>query len=180
MNRPDFLQYLTKGKILSSKIFPKFVDTWNWLVSAFDSFVGDANLNPVEGFILVDRTDPSHPILRLTNTDKLGGGGEGGGGETITLPKKPFDFVNGYVEGGSIPCPVAYLSANGHTITEQTTVVYLHIDLSTGSASSSYVLTINETSRANSATHAQYKLYEITNGKVTLDCRPTVIPVLAL
>lgn len=74
MNRPDFLQYLTKGKILSSKIFPKFVDTWNWLVSAFDSFVGDANLNPVEGFITVDRTDPSRPILRLTNTDKLGGG----------------------------------------------------------------------------------------------------------
>lgn len=93
-----------------------------------------------------------------------------------SCPPRPFDFKDGEVAAGDIPCPAERYHADAYTITKQTTSVYLHVNFS----GNNYVLTINETSQAQSATHAQFKLYDITNGVVTLDCRPSVIPALAI
>lgn len=77
MARPQALQFLRKGALLVGKVFPRFVETWNWLVGAFDSMVGDGDIDPKGGAITVDRTNPDRPVIRL-NKAKVGGGGETG------------------------------------------------------------------------------------------------------
>lgn len=72
-------QYLEQGKILSGKAFPNFVRTWNWLVDFVRNLTGDAE-NVADGAIVVDRADPSHPVIRTVKRNETGG--SGGGGKT--------------------------------------------------------------------------------------------------
>lgn len=65
MARPAALQFLKKGSLLVGKVFPRFVATWNWLVNAFDSMVGDGDLNPQSGYITIDRTNQDRPVIRF-------------------------------------------------------------------------------------------------------------------
>lgn len=77
MARPAALQFLRSGLVLTRKAFPGFVNTWNWLVGAFDSMVGDAEVNGDSGFIIVDRTNPDKPVIRF-DSSKIKQSGEGG------------------------------------------------------------------------------------------------------
>lgn len=70
MAKPPRLEKLKHGRLLSGKVFRFFVETWNWLVGAFDNMRGDADINPNEGMISVDRTDPDNLVIRFVG--KLG------------------------------------------------------------------------------------------------------------
>ena len=133
----------------------------------------------------------SVPIVRVTDPDRMGGveqihtgvihlNGTGDGGSAVP---KPFDIVSesdgetgetvSKVVRCFIPCPVEVVTASDYVISGDSPV-YLHISRST----SGYTATVDQESRARSATHVQYKLYELADGKPTLDCRPTVIPIM--
>ena len=66
MARPQILQRLTHGKLLTKENFPNFVDTWNYLVERCENLKGDLDVNENFGFIELDDTDPEHPIIRFT------------------------------------------------------------------------------------------------------------------
>ena len=65
MAKPPRLEKLRHGRLLSGKVFRFFVETWNWLVGAFDNMRGDADINPAQGSISIDRTDPDNPVIRF-------------------------------------------------------------------------------------------------------------------
>ncbi len=77
--RPQILQTLRHGRLLCGAAFRHFVETWNWLVSAFDGLKGDFDMDPRSGHVTIDRTVPDAPVVRLCNLDDLkrivGGGG---------------------------------------------------------------------------------------------------------
>lgn len=64
MARPQNLQELRHGKLLTENNFPAFVDTFNYVVRRLDNLVGDRDTNPQTGTIRVDNTDPEHPVIR--------------------------------------------------------------------------------------------------------------------
>ena len=64
MARPQKLQRLRHGRILSAGAFPGFVATWNWICRVICSWVGDRE-NGGDGFIFVDRTNEDAPVIRL-------------------------------------------------------------------------------------------------------------------
>jgi hypothetical protein len=64
MARPQKLQRLRHGRILSAGAFPGFVATWNWLCGIVESWVGDQDLGG-DGCIHVDRTNADVPVIRL-------------------------------------------------------------------------------------------------------------------
>lgn len=70
-------QYLEGGKILTGKNFPKFVETWNWLVDFCRNLRGDGDAAPFDGQVSVDKASIKHPIIRLTKTIPTDGGGGG-------------------------------------------------------------------------------------------------------
>ncbi len=87
--RPSILQFLQHGKLLCGKVFGGFVETWNYIVESFDNFKGEADLDPENGIIYIDRADATHPVIRV-KSDRIkalvrgsgdGGGGGGGGGD---------------------------------------------------------------------------------------------------
>ena len=63
--KPQILAKLKHGKLICQAIYPTFVETWNWLVRFTSTIKGDFETNPQKGVIVVDRTDPDHPIIRL-------------------------------------------------------------------------------------------------------------------
>lgn len=75
MARPPVLQKLKHGKLLTGGAFRFFVETWNWLVGYTDNLKGDADLNAANGHAIVDRSDPDHPVIRIINLPRGGGGG---------------------------------------------------------------------------------------------------------
>lgn len=64
MARPQKLQRLRHGRILSAGAFPGFVATWNWLCGIVESWVGDQDIGG-DGCIHVDRTNADVPVIRL-------------------------------------------------------------------------------------------------------------------
>lgn len=70
MARPQKLQRLRHGRILSAGAFPGFVATWNWLCGIVESWVGDQDIGG-DGCIHVDRTNADVPVIRLDEV-KLG------------------------------------------------------------------------------------------------------------
>lgn len=89
---------------------------------------------------------------------------------------RPFEYSDGVVSAGDIPCPRDTVHAESYVIQNQTTFVYLHIDL----VNNYYSATINEVSREQTTTHVQYLLYRIENGAVSLDSRPSIIPAMEI
>lgn len=65
MARPQVLQKLTHDKILNKTNFPQFVDTFNYAVNRVENIRGDRDVNPMEGAISFDTTDPEHPVIRF-------------------------------------------------------------------------------------------------------------------
>ena len=75
MARPQILQELRHGKLLTKENFPQFVDTFNYTVKRLENLKGDADTRPNGGWVTVDNTDPEHPVIRLKNTPSVVGGG---------------------------------------------------------------------------------------------------------
>lgn len=68
-------QYLKSGLALCGKAFPRFVQTFNWLVDATSNLKGDADCGADGGGrITVDKTDFAHPVIRCTGCNGGGGG----------------------------------------------------------------------------------------------------------
>lgn len=99
----------------------------------------------------------------------------GAGSPAASLPE-PFDIVGGKVVRCEIYCPDDLATCDDYTIVNPISDIYLHIDRSTGG----YTITVNQTSRANTATHLQYRLYRYVNGALECDQRPKIAPVFAL
>lgn len=70
MAKPPILQQLQKGKLLCDKTAPDFVATFNYSVNRLDNLKGDKDINPQNGVISVDNTDPEHPVIRCDVTKK--------------------------------------------------------------------------------------------------------------
>lgn len=64
------LQYLRHGKALCGKVFKRFVETFNYHNDFIANLKGDGDLQKSDGCIEIDRTDPTHPVIRL-NKQKL-------------------------------------------------------------------------------------------------------------
>lgn len=70
------IQYLKHGKALCGKVFASFVETFNWHTDFCANLMGDADLPGKAGgtgHITLDRTDPSHPIIRWSSDDGSNG-----------------------------------------------------------------------------------------------------------
>ena len=107
----------------------------------------------------------------------------GGGSSAPASTPQPFDIEGGKVVRCEIPAPIERLSCADYTIVAASGNIYAHVDRSSsGSGSgSTYTLTVDQTSRANSATHAQWVLYyKDVNGDVTCDCRPKILSLYDL
>ena len=59
------LQYLRHGKALCGKVFKRFVETFNYHNDFIANLIGDGDLPTSDGCIKIDRTDPTHPVIRL-------------------------------------------------------------------------------------------------------------------
>lgn len=78
--KPKTLSELKHGKLLTKKDFPTFVETFNYAVKRVDNIVGDKDINPQDGIIRVDNTDPEHPVVRCDKaalSSFIGGGALG-------------------------------------------------------------------------------------------------------
>lgn len=69
MARPQALQKLRHGKLLSKSVFPQFVETWNYIVERLENIKGDCDDSPTDGLIKFDTTDPEHPVIRLNKSN---------------------------------------------------------------------------------------------------------------
>ena len=65
MAKPQLLQQLRHGKLLTKENFPLFVETFNYAVNRLENIKGDADVDPQTGKIKFDTTDPEHPVIRL-------------------------------------------------------------------------------------------------------------------
>lgn len=74
MARPDNLEHLTHGKLLTQTNFPNFVDTYNYTVNRCDNLKGDRDADPQNGSIEVDNANPEYPIIRLRIGDDSASG----------------------------------------------------------------------------------------------------------
>lgn len=87
------LQYLRHGKALCGKVFKRFVETFNYHNDFVANLKGDGDLPTSDGVINLDRTDPTHPVIRL-NKNNLAIPAGGGG---ASLPGC-FDIANMVIE----------------------------------------------------------------------------------
>ncbi len=65
MARPPTIQKLKHGRILCGAVFRFLVETWNWLTAYVDNMKGDLDVDPKNGVLTIDRTQPDHPVIRL-------------------------------------------------------------------------------------------------------------------
>ena len=107
-----------------------------------------------------------------------GGGHHGRTGDSCLI--RPFNISDGKICNCRISAPDAVLTCGDYTIDEDGGDIYVHVDRTDSSGGSSYALSVDQTSRNPSATHAQWTLYKYVDGAATLDCRPGVLPVFSL
>lgn len=122
--------------------------------------------------------------LRMAQAGEESVGGAGGAVGAMLVPigqiggslPMPFDIDGGYVVRCEIPAPISVLTCSDYEIDFEQDDIYVHVDRD----SNGYTLSVDQTSRAESSSHAEWLLYKITNGSVTMDCRPGVLPVFDL
>lgn len=98
------LQYLRHGKALCGKVFKRFVETFNYHNDFIANLKGDGDLPMSDGCILLDLTDPKHPVIRF-NKQKLdlppgGGSGLPGRFDIQIEPGETASFSNCYYDVG--------------------------------------------------------------------------------
>lgn len=183
MARPQTLQFLRHGRLLSGKVFRFFVETWNWIVRAFSNLRGDAELNGEEGLIYVDRSDPDAPVIRFRK-DRL----PHYSGQTVTVSADgPFSpvydtegedpdvvtaFRNGYfMDAGA----TVYMSDGALSIPGTDGFIALKAGTTTataGSASLACYPTLAALQQAQSdAEFFVVPLYFVAGSKIVLDLR---------
>lgn len=166
MNKPSVLQVVQRGKIWCSAVFEHLVETWNWLVFAFDALKGDYDVNPKDGYITVDKTDPSHPVVRLARPLPSGGtpspsptpsgGGSSGG----------FAYSNGTIAGGAACIARQYIQVD--PLTNAGDGEYrVKIDMLNRSA----VIEAGSGFEAPTAAFTYVPLFVISGGAISVDYR---------
>lgn len=173
MAKPAILQQLRHGRLLCGAVFRTFVETWNWLVFAFDNLRGDWDVNPRLGYVTVDRRDPDHPVIRLARIPAGGGGGGGGSGNGMFEPV----FENGAIASvGSGLFPYGREFITGATLDDSAKVAngFIVIEITHGTNPSAVIklhssgmtgITNTDTSKT------VIPLYQVTDGAVSVDCR---------
>lgn len=118
MAKPQVMQRLQHGKLLTQKNFAQFVDTWNYIVERLEGIKGDYQIDPHQGHIVFDNTDPEHPVIRIRNLPKGGGGGGTGmccnfAYDDYTDPEHPYIKDGCFAMGRKyIKCQGAQVPAN--------------------------------------------------------------------
>lgn len=92
MARPPTIQKLKHGRLLCGTVFRFFVETWNWLSAYVDNMKGDLDVDPKNGVLTIDRTQPDHPVIRLRK-DRLPGA------KVFIGPFNPVTGSDGRVSG---------------------------------------------------------------------------------
>lgn len=62
--KPQILETLKHGRILSKKNFPQFVETFNYTTNRIENIKGDKDTDPQSGHIEIDNADPENPVIR--------------------------------------------------------------------------------------------------------------------
>ena len=184
------LQYLRHGKALCGKVFKRFVETFNYHNDFIANLKGDGDLPMSDGCILLDLTDPKHPVIRF-NKQKLdlpeGEPAKIPGCFEIRAPK-----TNGDSDGGGFDNPYYMVGSRIYAAglgdypdvatpeTRKNRIFALMVGL-TGSSPSASITTATSFSElqaaAGSDDYAVYPLYEFgPNGEIKCDMRniPTV------
>ena len=91
MARPPRLEMLRHGKLLCGSVFRFFVETWNWIVGYVDNMKGDADVNPQDGHITIDRADPDHPVIRFRADKIVAGSGGSAALDEVSLNTRTSD-----------------------------------------------------------------------------------------
>ena len=176
--KPQILAKLKHGKLICQAIYPTFVETWNWLVRFTSTIKGDFETNPQKGVIVVDRTDPDHPIIRLRQ-DRLPAS------KVWTGPFNPVTDEDGRVSGFEY----CFFQVGGKTfhiddveLGERNCIVTLKIPATTdGSAEDAEVVTYANTEGeafndlASAQDNPEYEIIPLfvidDEGKIQVDLR---------
>lgn len=86
---------MDKGKLLTGKNFPQFVDTWNYTTQRIENLKGDRDANPQNGHITIDNADPEHPIIRYVGKNQQS---ELSGGVTSIIGEDDSTAISGDVQ----------------------------------------------------------------------------------
>ena len=188
MARPPVLQKLRHGRILCGRVFRFFVETWNWLVGAFNNLCGDWDVNPQAGFLSVDWSDPDKPVVRMHGDalllfveKRLGASLAPGNFEPV------FADDNGTVKLASVGpgyCPVGrdFISAsldNNNSAKIASGMIYIEVSHPVSGGSPSATIKgaasapsfINSNASTGSQALSRMPLYEIGDGRITRDYR---------
>ena len=142
MNAPQKLRH---GKFITAGNFPRFVETFNWLVDFCTNLRGDADAPNDFGAIKLDRSVDDHPVIRA-DAMKFGGGGRGGGVMPgcfeiryagTTGQSDTGGFENPYYTIGGIPYSFAQAEDIGFSFTSS--IVVLKVGISGASPEPSIV-----------------------------------------
>lgn len=170
MARPQTVQELRHGKILSGKVFPNFVESWNYLKNRVESLRGDADIVSQygQGHIKVDNTDPEHPVIRCVNLPEGGGGGGGEGGHS-TCGAFSYDEDTHTIKDG------LYLRARQWTAVADAVVTaagYAYLKIGMGTSGTAEVVTGQSSIPTTDRYYMYIPLYIFdANLKVTNDYR---------
>lgn len=173
--RPETLQLLKEGKLLASSVFPALVETWNWLVEAFDGIKGDYDLNPKEGYITVDKRDPAHPVIRLAKPVKA----EDGSGEQLQAFNSNFQFKDGSILSGVVCIARQYYLVDGLSPAEGESRISdgeYRLKFTLNNSTKQWVIVVEKGSgfAAPNDTTSYAPLFSIYDGEVAADYRNTV------
>lgn len=174
--KPQTLAELKHGKFICRAVYPTFVATWNWIVRFTSTIKGDFETNPQKGVIVVDRTDPDHPIIRLRQ-DRLPAS------KVWTGPFNPVTDEDGRVSGFEY----CYFQVGGRTfhiddveLGERNCIVALKIPATndTSPADAEVVAYTGEDAYSNLSAAQVNEAYEIIplfviddEGKIQVDLR---------
>ena len=191
MARPPQLQKLRHGRLLCGRVFRFFVETWNWLVGAFDNLCGDWDVSPKTGFVTVDWSDPDKPVVRFRGDalmtymkNSLGMYLAPGNFEPVFAADASDDDKVKLFDVGPGYCPVGRDFLDSVTLDNSAKIeegfIYIEVGhqyISAGTitvtikGAASAPSFANSDSSAGSQVLSRMPLYQIENGRITRDYR---------
>lgn len=166
--RPAILQFLQHGKLLCGKVFGGFVETWNYLVEGFDNLKGDVDVDPKTGIATVDRSDPTHPIIRIRK-DRIRAlvKGSGAGGYP-----GPFEIGDGEIGAGCVQIGGYTVAVAGYGSVPSDGVIAVRVARNTFQGSLILYSSVAAMQAAqDDMEYFIHPVYQFASGEVTVDFR---------